>query len=130
MGGILGRSSDADDPTTSEPKKAKGINLGDPYAVKRHLDDVASEVRIAHLLRPMPHITSNLNIFLHLRDHLPRQIILQRGYREDVSLSNLKMGVGLLACAVALLAQFYPMPFPDNRNFLIVCIIIYPLSIP
>ena len=59
MGGILGRSSDADDPTTSEPKKAKGINLGDPYAVKRHLDDVASEVCIAHLLRPIMHITSN-----------------------------------------------------------------------
>ncbi|KAH9568037.1 hypothetical protein CY35_03G056000 [Sphagnum magellanicum] len=73
----------------------KGINLQDPYCIKRVLDDSTSEV------------------------------ILSRGYVENVSLSNLKMGIGIFTCAIALAAQFYPKKFPANASFLVGCIILY-----
>jgi signal peptidase complex subunit 2 len=78
---------------SSTPKK--GINLQDPYCIKRVLDDSTSEV------------------------------ILSRGYVENVSLSNLKMGIGIFTCAIALAAQFYPKKFPANASFLVSCIILY-----
>ncbi|CAM6028102.1 unnamed protein product [Sphagnum balticum] len=81
---------------SSTPKK--GINLQDPYCIKRVLDDSTSEV------------------------------ILSRGYVENVSLSNLKMGIGIFTCAIALAAQFYPKKFPANASFLVSCIILYPPS--
>lgn len=62
----------------------------------------------------------NLWILLHV------QVILGRGYVENVSLSNLKMVIGVITCAIALAAQFYPKKFPENKNFLIGCIILYP----
>ncbi|KAG0599894.1 hypothetical protein M758_12G185500 [Ceratodon purpureus] len=75
----------------------KGANLHDPYCLKRVLDDATSEV------------------------------VLGRGYVENVSLSNLKMAIGLITCAIALAAQFYPKKFPENKTFLIGCIILYVL---
>eukprot|EP00244_Chara_vulgaris_P008993 TRINITY_DN3699_c0_g2_i1.p1 TRINITY_DN3699_c0_g2~~TRINITY_DN3699_c0_g2_i1.p1 ORF type:complete len:212 (-),score=48.71 TRINITY_DN3699_c0_g2_i1:174-779(-) len=75
--------------------KPKIVNLADPYAVKRQLDDVASE------------------------------IILSKGYKEDESLSNLKISLGFVTCAVALAAQLYPKKFPENRPFLLACIALY-----
>eukprot|EP00245_Coleochaete_scutata_P007553 TRINITY_DN23000_c0_g1_i1.p1 TRINITY_DN23000_c0_g1~~TRINITY_DN23000_c0_g1_i1.p1 ORF type:complete len:205 (-),score=45.24 TRINITY_DN23000_c0_g1_i1:346-960(-) len=85
-----------EDAADADPaKKPKGINLSDPYAIKRNLDDVASE------------------------------IVLTRGYTEDVTLSNWKMLLGLTACAIALVAQFYPKKFPENKPVLIACIVSY-----
>eukprot|EP00249_Psilotum_nudum_P000992 c13233_g1_i1 orf=370-957(+) len=77
----------------SSPKKA--INLCDQYAVKRMLDETASEV------------------------------ILSKGYVENVTISNVKMGIGLVACGIALIAQFYPKKFPANKNILVTCIVFY-----
>jgi hypothetical protein len=34
----------------------------------------------------------------------------------------LKLGIGAAVIAVALLAQFYPKKFPQNREFLLGCI--------
>ena len=53
------------------------------------------------------------------------QVVLGRGYVENVSLSNLKMVIGVITCAIALAAQFYPKKFPENKPFLIGCIILY-----
>lgn len=78
-------------------EKPKAINLNDPYSVKRHLDDVAIET------------------------------ILGRGYGEDVTISNIKLAIGVAACATALLAQFYPKKFPENQPLLVSCIVIYML---
>jgi len=80
---------------TASNNQKKGVNLQDPYCLKRVLDDATSEV------------------------------ILGRGYVENVSLSNLKMVIGIITCAIALAAQFYPKKFPENKNFLIGCIILY-----
>lgn len=54
------------------------------------------------------------------------QVVLERGYVENVKLSNLKMSIGVITCAIALAAQFYPKKFPENKTFLIGCIILYP----
>ena len=34
-------------------------------------------------------------------------------------------GLGLLTCATALLAQFYPKPFPENYWLLVACVVVY-----
>lgn len=49
-----------------------------------------------------------------------------KGYPEDVKLSNLRLLIGTVIIGIALLAQFYNKKFPENRNFLIGCIISYP----
>ncbi|KAJ7562248.1 hypothetical protein O6H91_03G061000 [Diphasiastrum complanatum] len=73
----------------------KKIDLNDHYAIKRILDDTVSEV------------------------------ILARGYAEHLTLSNIKMGIGILTCAVAFLAQFYPKKLPESKPFLYGCITLY-----
>ncbi|GJP34173.1 hypothetical protein CLOM_g18627 [Closterium sp. NIES-68] len=76
--------------------KPKGLNLDDHVMLKRHLDEVATD------------------------------IIISRGYEEDHTLSNVKMAICAAACAVACVAQFYPRKFPDNRALLLACILLYP----
>lgn len=73
----------------------KSVNLNDPYSIKRALDDATTEV------------------------------ILARGYSENNTLSNWKMVIGLITCGIAIAAQLYPKKFPDNKPFLIFCIILY-----
>uniref|UniRef100_A0A0D6R119 Signal peptidase complex subunit 2 n=1 Tax=Araucaria cunninghamii TaxID=56994 RepID=A0A0D6R119_ARACU len=73
----------------------KKVNLNDPHAIKHLLDETASEV------------------------------VFSRGYVENVTLSNVKMVIGIIIIGIALAAQFYPKKFPENKNFLIACIILY-----
>jgi len=52
------------------------------------------------------------------------------GFAEDHRLSNLKLLLGALACAFALVAQFWPnpfapLPFPESRPLLLVCCVLY-----
>lgn len=52
------------------------------------------------------------------------------GFAEDHRLSNLKLFLGALACAFALVAQFWPsplapLPFPESRSLLLVCCVLY-----
>eukprot|EP00897_Mesotaenium_endlicherianum_P004599 jgi/Mesen1/4167/ME000219S03293 len=91
MGGLW---SSSEQEAESSLVKPKSVNLNDPYAVKRQLDDSTCE------------------------------IIIRRGYLEDMTLSNLKMAVGVVTCSVALVAQFYPKKFPDNQSILLTCIYI------
>ncbi|KAL9226734.1 hypothetical protein vseg_002509 [Gypsophila vaccaria] len=85
--------------TTSEPAKKsnpKKCNLLDHNSIKNLLDETVTEV------------------------------VKNRGYVEDVRLSNIRLLMGSLIIIIALVAQFYPKKFPENRNFLIGCIILYP----
>lgn len=41
-------------------------------------------------------------------------------------LSNAKLVLGTIIIVVALVAQFYNKKFPENRDFLICCIGLYP----
>lgn len=47
------------------------------------------------------------------------------GFEANNTFENGKVLLMLLACASALVAQFYPMPFPDSRLLLFVCCAIY-----
>eukprot|EP01112_Ceratiomyxa_fruticulosa_P014846 TRINITY_DN4301_c0_g1_i1.p1 TRINITY_DN4301_c0_g1~~TRINITY_DN4301_c0_g1_i1.p1 ORF type:complete len:189 (-),score=49.65 TRINITY_DN4301_c0_g1_i1:94-660(-) len=47
------------------------------------------------------------------------------GLEEDFTYTDIKLLLGTIACALALLAQFYPHPFPNNKVILILCAIGY-----
>ncbi|CAM8964364.1 unnamed protein product [Rhodiola kirilowii] len=81
---------------TTAAKNAKKANLLDHHSIKHILDESVTEV------------------------------VTSRGYKENVKLSNVKLLLGVVTIAVALVAQFYWKKFPENKNFLIGCIILYP----
>ncbi|CAN7007548.1 unnamed protein product [Brassica rapa subsp. trilocularis] len=66
------------------------------------------------------------NSIKHILDESVSDIVTSRGYKEDVRLSNLKLFLGGIIIVVALVAQFYNKKFPENRDFLIGCIALYP----
>ncbi|KAF3559646.1 hypothetical protein F2Q69_00017692 [Brassica cretica] len=66
------------------------------------------------------------NSIKHMLDESVSDIVTSRGYKEDVRLSNMKLILGAVIIAVALVAQFYNKKFPENRDFLIGCIALYP----
>ncbi|XP_072953364.1 signal peptidase complex subunit 2-like [Typha angustifolia] len=76
-------------------KNPKKANLLDPHAIKHLLDESVTEV------------------------------VTSRGYVEDVRLSNVRLLIGSIVIAIALFAQFYPKKFPENRDLLIGCIVLY-----
>lgn len=41
-------------------------------------------------------------------------------------LSNKRLALGLLTIVVGLVAQFYNKKFPQNKDFLLTCIALYP----
>lgn len=41
-------------------------------------------------------------------------------------MSNIRLLMGTTIIIIALVAQFYPKKFPENRDFLIGCIVLYP----
>jgi len=46
-------------------------------------------------------------------------------FKEDLSYHNFKILVMAVSSVSALIAQFYPIPFPGNRLILLVCVMIY-----
>ncbi|KAI6676247.1 hypothetical protein NL676_037043 [Syzygium grande] len=77
-------------------KNSKKANLLDQHSIKHVLDESASE------------------------------IVKGRGYVEDVRMSNVRLLMGAVIIVIALFAQFYKKKFPENRDFLIGCIGLYP----
>ncbi|XP_024990447.1 probable signal peptidase complex subunit 2 [Cynara cardunculus var. scolymus] len=63
----------------------------------------------------------------HLLDETVTEIVTNRGYGEDVRTSNVRLLIGAIIIIIALFAQFYNKKFPDNKNFLIGCIVLYVL---
>eukprot|EP00899_Mesostigma_viride_P006772 jgi/Mesvir1/16096/Mv08390-RA.1 len=53
------------------------------------------------------------------------EVLLEKGYEENLFVSNFKIALGLLACVFPLVAQFYPLKFPHNVTLLITCICCY-----
>ncbi|KAK4436542.1 putative signal peptidase complex subunit [Sesamum alatum] len=62
----------------------------------------------------------------HILDESVTEIVTSKGYPEDVRMSNIRLFIGVIIIVVALFAQFYNKKFPENRNFLIGCIGLYP----
>ncbi|KAG6760135.1 hypothetical protein NC652_026365 [Populus alba x Populus x berolinensis] len=62
----------------------------------------------------------------HILDESVSEIVTSRGYEEDVRMSNIRLFFGTIIIVIALFAQFYNKKFPQNRDFLIGCIVLYP----
>ncbi|KAK2637300.1 hypothetical protein Ddye_032092 [Dipteronia dyeriana] len=62
----------------------------------------------------------------HILDESVSEIVTSRGYVEDVRMSNVRLLMGTAIIVIALLAQFYKKKFPENHDFLIGCIVLYP----
>ncbi|CAN6582873.1 unnamed protein product [Malus baccata var. baccata] len=60
----------------------------------------------------------------HLLDESVSEIVKSRGYVENTRLSNLKLLIGTVVIIIALFAQFYNKKFPENRDFLLGCILV------
>ncbi|BBG98039.1 Mitochondrial substrate carrier family protein [Prunus dulcis] len=60
----------------------------------------------------------------HILDESVTEIVTSRGYVEDVRMSNIRLFLGTIIIVIALFAQFYKKKFPENRDFLILCILI------
>ncbi|EKU22624.1 signal peptidase complex subunit 2 [Nannochloropsis gaditana CCMP526] len=54
--------------------------------------------------------------------------IVDAGYEENFFYDNIKLALMVIACVFALIAQFYPMPFPESRPLLGVCCLAYFLA--
>ena len=114
------------------------VTLGDTINHKRHLDECLCRVRAAgcaaarstarpSLLRshaPTPAFPSSP---LLLRAQTFEEVCAGEGlaFAEDLSWANAKMGIMAVASASALLAQFYPLAFPDNIWLLGACVAVY-----
>ncbi|CAN6705179.1 unnamed protein product [Malus baccata var. baccata] len=61
----------------------------------------------------------------HTLDEFVTEIVTGPGYVEDVRMSNVRLFLGTIIIAIALFAQFYKKKFPENRDFLILCIVLY-----
>ncbi|KAF1868901.1 hypothetical protein Lal_00048180 [Lupinus albus] len=70
------------------------------------------------------------NSIKHILDESVSEVVKNQGYVEDVRLSNAKLLIGTIIIAIALFAQFYKKKFPENRDFLLVCIALYPFFTP
>ncbi|KZV29430.1 hypothetical protein F511_28930 [Dorcoceras hygrometricum] len=69
----------------------------------------------------------------NILDESVTEIVKSKGYPEDVRMSNIRLLIGVIIIVIALFAQFYNKKFPENRNFLLGCIALYPFhggSIP
>ncbi|KAK9914749.1 hypothetical protein WJX75_000076 [Coccomyxa subellipsoidea] len=103
LGKVIVKDSDAkQNPGSSHVKKEdpspSPVNLGDQAGLKRGLDDCAVST------------------------------ILDAGYEEEFFVSNVKIGLGSITIAIALLAQFYPKKYPDNWCILLLCLVFYGLG--
>ncbi|KAM7271939.1 hypothetical protein ACFE04_031153 [Oxalis oulophora] len=79
---------------TTTTKSSKKANLLDHHSIKHILDESVSEV------------------------------VTNRGHVENVTMSNIRLILGSIIIAIALFAQFYKKKFPENRDYLIACILI------
>ncbi|KAF7816353.1 putative signal peptidase complex subunit 2 [Senna tora] len=61
----------------------------------------------------------------HILDESASEVVTSRGFVEDVRLSNVRLFIGTIIIVIALFAQFYKKKFPENKDFLIACIVLY-----
>ena len=63
----------------------------------------------------------------HALDDKVTQLLEREGHKPDWWMSNLKIVLGLTAIGVAILSMVIPVPFPENRLLLAVCVGLYAL---
>ncbi|KAE8732886.1 putative signal peptidase complex subunit 2 [Hibiscus syriacus] len=61
----------------------------------------------------------------HILDESVSEMVKSRGHVEDLRMSNIRLLIGTVIIVIALVAQFYKKKFPENRDFLIGCNLLY-----
>ena len=90
-------------------------------------DDESEEGALDPHTPPKIETGDSIKVKQVLDDATVDAVIRVCGYSADFYLENLKLFLMLLSCIFAMVAQFYPMPFPDNRPLLGVCCASYGL---
>jgi len=60
-----------------------------------------------------------------LDDAVVSYLVQDKNFTERLTISNWKLALSFASCLLALIAQFYPAPFPDNFYVLLVCCSFY-----
>lgn len=92
---IIGNSLD-EDVVYEELPQPHVIETGDSVKVKQVLDDATNEILIG-----------------------------RGGFQPNYSWENIKLFLMFLSCVFAMIAQFFPIPFPDSRPLLGLCCAMY-----
>lgn len=76
---------------------------------------------------PQPHVieTGDSVKVKQVLDDSTMAAVVDAGFEANYSWENFKLFLMFLSCVFAMLAQFYPMPFPDSRLLLAVCCGLY-----
>jgi len=60
-----------------------------------------------------------------LLDDYAMKTIVREGYSHNNTLNFVKIALSGVSCSLAVLSHFYPLPFPQNVNLLLFCIVSY-----
>eukprot|EP00466_Bigelowiella_natans_P007143 jgi/Bigna1/91691/estExt_fgenesh1_pg.C_1130037 len=121
MGSVLfgtaatGSSGGSDSRGDGLAPDAQKANIFDPSAIKAVLDLATVQVD-AYYYRTVNNSK---------KENATAYTALRKTYEEDHTHSNLKLAIGFLACLVGIAAYVYPISFPDNKQFLKWCVILY-----
>lgn len=96
-------------------------------AVAANTNGVAEEVDVKSPSTPQHDLGDMAGLKRGL-DDCALNAVLDAGYEEDHFTSNVKIGVGSITIAIALIAQFYPKKHPENWAVLLACLILYCLG--
>ena len=89
-------AASAEAKATGQDKTPVNVDISDPIAIKAALDE-----------------------------HVGAFFAVTKRYKEDHTISNLKLALGLLSVALAVYAQFGDLPFPETRWKLGAIVAIY-----
>ncbi|GMH19352.1 hypothetical protein Nepgr_021193 [Nepenthes gracilis] len=82
-------------------------------------EEMGNDAKTSKTKNPKKANLSDHHYLKHILDESVTEIVTSRGYVEDVRMSNIRLLSGTIIIIVALVAQFYPKKFPENRTFLI-----------
>jgi len=99
--------------------------------MKRALDEAVVDVRW-HCCRGASPPNSSGCGHLDIRQQhgrspsVPLQLVLEETpLKENHRLVDFKLIIMFFSCVAGCIAQFYPLPFPDNRLLLAACVVVY-----
>ena len=86
-------------------------------------DDEGEEVEVILVEEPAPHTieTGDSIKVKQVLDDATVEGIKKAGYSINYSWENFKLLIMFISCVFAMLAQFYPIPFPKSRPLLGIC---------
>jgi signal peptidase complex subunit 2 len=76
---------------------------------------------------PQPHVieTGDSVKVKQVLDDATSETLIENGFQPNYFWENMKLFLMFLSCVFAMIAQFYPIPFPDSRPLLGFCCAMY-----